>query len=96
MFKSALFCMQSRVVRQKSIGLSDKSTASIFRVKEEATQESSKKQAPASCWILAWITVRCLLLLVSCFFEPEDGGSVFLQNLGEPVPDYMPLHTGGQ
>jgi hypothetical protein len=32
------------------------------------------------------------LLLVGLFFSPEDGGSVFLQNVGELVSDYESSH----
>jgi hypothetical protein len=29
-------------------------------------------------------------------FSPEDGGSMFLQNIGKLLPDYMALHPRRQ
>jgi hypothetical protein len=36
----------------------------------------------SSCWLLVFFS----------FFDPEDGGSMFLLNVGELTPHYMALH----
>jgi hypothetical protein len=43
----------------------------IFRVEEQAKQETSVKQvARPACYLLG------------LFFDPEDGGNMFLRNVG--------------
>jgi hypothetical protein len=58
-----------------STNVSEEHTASIFRVEEEAKQETSLKTGGKQ---------RAAFTLISCsayFFDPEDGGDMFLQHV---------------
>jgi hypothetical protein len=49
--------------------------ASIFRVEEKANQETSVMQVASRALLAACFK------LVGLFFEPEDGGDMFLRNV---------------
>jgi hypothetical protein len=53
--------------------------ASIFRVEEEAEQETSVKAGGTQSPVCHLLHASFLLGL---FFDPEDGGDVFLQSVG--------------
>jgi hypothetical protein len=40
--------------------------------------------------------VYILLVLFNLFFDHEDGGNIFLRNVGERLPSYTPLHSRRQ
>jgi hypothetical protein len=48
--------------------------------------------------IVLFIGSACHLLLagflLELLFDPEDGGSTFLQNVSGHLPEYMALHIG--
>jgi hypothetical protein len=50
--------------------------------------------------VISWDMMLCALLgfcfLLGILFEPEDGGSMFLQNVGELRPGYTASHPGRQ
>jgi hypothetical protein len=57
--------------------------ASIFRIEENF----SKNQQVAFCLPPAY-----LLVLAKIFFDPEDGGDMFLRNVGCISTDYTASH----
>jgi hypothetical protein len=54
--------------------------ASIFRIEEQAKQETESKQSPGSVYL---------------FFDPEDGSCMSLQNVGWLSAVYTPLYPRG-
>jgi hypothetical protein len=63
-----------------STDVSEEHIASIFRVEEVSQQEISLKAGgKESRWL-----ATCLLagFLLTYFFDPEDGGDMFLRNIG--------------
>jgi hypothetical protein len=64
----------------KTTDVSVKHIDSIFKVEEEAKQETSMKQNMlAACFIL--------FFLLGLFFDPVDGGYMFLRNVDLLTPD---------
>jgi hypothetical protein len=86
--KSIIFWIWRLVVRWVSTNVSEEHIASIFRVEEigSANQRASRWQAcrclPPACSLVWW----------TYLFDPEDGGDMFLRNVGWNSTDYTALY----
>jgi hypothetical protein len=63
---------------------------SLMKVQRDITASIFKSQSGLACQLL----FACYLL--GLLFDPEDGGSVFLQNVSELIPDYTVSHPRTQ
>jgi hypothetical protein len=62
-----------------STDFSEEHIASMFRVEELSSARNQQESKPlASCVPLACLLVSCCTYL----FDPEDGGDMFLRNVG--------------
>jgi hypothetical protein len=59
----------------------------LFRIKPRKNPTRSRWQSETACNLLL------AGILISLLFDPEDGGSMFLQNIGSLLSDYLALHA---
>lgn len=60
----------------------DRALGWIFQLFKSIWIVNSSEMLPTSCWLVAW--------------DPEDGGSICLWNIGELLLDYTVSHPKGQ